>query len=148
MTKVKFYIIDGEILAVFPEEIADGQFNMLCYAHIGQHSSCSKEYLRGKKLASPEQYNDLHAELIRQGYDDLQIIDARKPISKILHPVNCKYGAPMGRQGKGTEPDGKTFDTPVILNEGYDKGGAYWGLPNNLRVKYTADLSYVHFYRK
>lgn len=148
MTKVKFYIIDGEVLAVFPEEIADGQFNMLCYAHIGQHSACSKEYLRGKKLASPEQYNDLHAELIGQGYDDLQIIDARKPISKILHPVNCQYGAPMGRQGKGTEPDGKTFDSPVILNEGYDKGGAYWGFPNNLRVKYTADLSYVHFYRK
>lgn len=72
----------------------------------------------------------------------------QRTIDRIVYPVNSKYGAPMGRQGKGDKPGGKVFDTPVILNEGYDKGGAYWGLPNNLRVKYTADLSYVQFYRK
>jgi hypothetical protein len=147
-TKVKFYIDPTYgVFAVFPDLVFNNAGNITSYAHIGQHSACSKEYLRGKKLASPEQYNDLYSELIGQGYDDLQIVDSRKPISKILHPVNCQYGAPMGRQSKGT-PTGKVFDSPVPLYDGYDKGGAYWGYPSNLRVKYTADLSYVEFYRK
>lgn len=46
-----------------------------------------------------------------------------KTIDKIITKVNCKYGA-------------------------YDKGGAYWGCPENLRVKYTKDLQYIEFYRK
>lgn len=78
MTKVKFYIIDGEILAVFPEEIADGQFNMLCYAHIGQHSACCKAYLKGRKLAVYSEYYDLFCELVEQGYDDLHVINWEK----------------------------------------------------------------------
>jgi hypothetical protein len=150
--KVKFYLEnDGNVFAFFPETFADQLGNYLSYSHIGQHSACSKEYLKGKKLASPEQYNDLYAELIGQGYDDLQIIDSRKAISKILHPVNSKYGAPMGRLSVGNGKEnatGKVFDSPVPLYDGYDKGGAYWGYPSNLRVKYTADLSYIEFYRK
>ena len=50
-------------------------------------------------------------------------------------PVSCIYGAPMGRRG----------DNPVNLQDakklhcrrqggggGYDKGGAYWGMPSNV----------------
>lgn len=74
-----------------------------------------------------------------------------KTIDKIVHSVNCKYGAPMGRRSdaKEIEPeDRKVFDCRVYLDYGgYDKGGAYWGLPNNLRVRYTKDLLYVRFYR-
>src|SRR5690606_32562939 len=61
------------------------------------------------------------------------------------------FGAPMGRKSWGLEninKDMKIFDSAVELNSGgYDKGGAYWGLPSNLRVRYTKDLSYVRFYR-
>ena len=77
MTKVKFYKEGKSVLAVFPEEIADGQYNMLCYAHLGQHSACSKEYIRNKKLAIKEEYKELLSELINQGYDDLTILNKK-----------------------------------------------------------------------
>lgn len=92
-----------------------------------------------------------------------------KTIDKIITKVNCKYGAPMGRNGstpnypytivnigaphnylvnKNTKESKVIFDCHVpFINGAYDKGGAYWGLPANLRVKYTKDLSYVEFYR-
>lgn len=76
-TKVKFYKEKEDILAVFPEEIADGQFNLLCYAHIGQHSAASKEYLKGKKLATKEEYTPLLQELQSQGYDDLRVMNKK-----------------------------------------------------------------------
>jgi len=67
----------------------------------------------------------------------------------ILYPVSCKSGAPMGRASYGEKPKNKKiFGYKVILdNEGYEKSGVYWGLPNNLRVQFTKDLSYVRFYR-
>lgn len=83
-----------------------------------------------------------------------------RTIDKIITKVNCKYGAPMGRSNVIPSPmtiydhggvlkvNGKrVFDCWVPMNGAYDKGGAYWGLPANLRVKYTKDLSYVEFYR-
>lgn len=69
-------------------------------------------------------------------------------ITKILHPVSTKYGAPMGRHNEGDKPKGKTFTRQVILDDGYDKGGAYWGSPNNLYVTFTKDLKYINFHRK
>jgi len=45
------------------------------------------------------------------------------------------------------------FDCAVPMNRGYDRGGAYWGLPSpgkgmgQLRVSYTKDLTYINFYR-
>ncbi len=72
-----------------------------------------------------------------------------RTLDKIITNVNCKYGAPMGRPNVGDTADNKrTFNCKVPLdNGGYDKGGAYWGFPNNLRVAYTKDLSYINFYR-
>lgn len=73
-----------------------------------------------------------------------------RTIDKIITKVNCKYGAPMGRCNVGVRPtDGtKIFDCYVPFIDGaYDKGGAYWGSPANLRVSYTKDLSYIEFYR-
>jgi len=53
-------------------------------------------------------------------------------------PTNSKYGAPMGRSNTQGPDDIKTrynFYTcvnfhcvKVPLNEGYDKGGSYWGM--------------------
>jgi hypothetical protein len=95
-----------------------------------------------------------------------EITQIKKPvrtIDKIITTVNCKYGAPMGRSNVGTRPvtitsgsncrvvkrnQIKIFDCAVPMSEGgYDKGGAYWGIGRQLRVKYTKDLSYVEFYR-
>lgn len=76
MTKVKFVIFQGELVAIFPDE----QFNHLntktcvSYQTIGQHSECSKSLLRCK-AAIKEQYSDLLKELVRIGYDDLKIIN-------------------------------------------------------------------------
>jgi len=154
MTKVKFYLEgkNNEVFAVFPEIIADNKGNLQGYAHLGQHTAICKEYLKGKKLANEFQYNDLLSELMMIGYDDLQVIDSRKTLSKIVYPVNCQYGAPMGRSNKGEYPlpfeGSKVITSKVQINEGYDKGGAYWGNPNNLYVDYTKDLQYIKFYRK
>lgn len=90
-----------------------------------------------------------------------------RTIDKIITKVNCKFGAPMGRSNRepnypysivdtghlfiintNTKESKRIFDRMVPLDMGaYDKGGAYWGFPNNLRVQYTKDLSYVKFYR-
>lgn len=71
-----------------------------------------------------------------------------RTIDKIITEVNCFYGAPMGRSNVGVVPTGKKiFDCYIPMSGGYDKGGAYWGLPDNVRVKYTKDLSYIEFYR-
>lgn len=83
-------------------------------------------------------------------------------ITDIITPVNTKYGAPMGRCDVGTEPhtitsgnqcktykknQTKIYTKKVQLIEGYDTGGAYWGYPNNLYVRFTKDLSFIQYYR-
>ena len=73
-----------------------------------------------------------------------------RTIDKIITKVNGQYGAPMGRSSKGERPnDKKVFDCAVPLSGdgAYDRGGAYWGIGKQLRVRYTKDLSYVEFYR-
>lgn len=77
-TKVKFLIEGGakhgNVLAVFPDEIADGQYNKLCYAHIGQHSAVAPRYYAGLKKATPEEYAPLKTELEGIGYN-LEVIN-------------------------------------------------------------------------
>ena len=75
-----------------------------------------------------------------------------RTIDKIIFKVNTKYGAPMGRSDAGRLPEEgtKIYDCAVpMASGGYDKGGAYWGIGGGqLRVAYTKDLLYIHFYRK
>lgn len=55
---------DGSILAVFPTQAESyAGYHMLCYAHIGQHGTCSLEYYRETKPAKPDEYAPLLAEL-------------------------------------------------------------------------------------
>jgi hypothetical protein len=83
-------------------------------------------------------------------------------LSDIITPVSTKYGAPMGRPNVGQQPitvvsgrNGrivkknqiKVYDKRVPLTEGYDQGGAYWGIGPELRVRFTKDLSYIEYYR-
>jgi hypothetical protein len=87
-----------------------------------------------------------------------------RTIDKIITKVNCFYGAPMGRSDIGKRPititsgpnckifkcnQIKIFDcaVPMSSDSAYDKGGAYWGIGKQLRVSYTKDLNYIHFYR-
>lgn len=70
--------------------------------------------------------------------------------NEIISKVNSQSGAPMGRFSNeiSEKPTSKRiFDRSVPLNQGYDKGGAYWGTPSDLRVEFTLDMSYVRFYR-
>lgn len=51
-----------------------------------------------------------------------------------LPPVSTQFGAPMGRQeGRSAQPTAPVEVLRMPLDDGgYDSGGAYWGLPNNL----------------
>jgi hypothetical protein len=70
-TKVIFRKSRHEVLAIFPEHPAthDGR-SCVCYAHVGQHGACDPFiHRRGYRLASPEEYAPLKAELERLGYE-------------------------------------------------------------------------------
>lgn len=60
---------DGEIVAFFPNEIADNKGNILCYAHIGQHSAASIAYMKECLNASIDEFADLALELHSIGYE-------------------------------------------------------------------------------
>lgn len=83
--------------------------------------------------------------------DEYIIIKPTPTIDKIITDVSSKFGAPMGRfNTQNTRPENKkVYDcyVPMSCCGSYDKGGAYWGLGEPLRVSYTKDLSYVEFYR-
>ena len=87
MTKVIFRKEkDGGILAVFPI-YWDYRYNLMCYAHIGQHGGCSLEYYReDTKPAKSEDYAPLLEELRAIGYDDLQVCKRLPALSKIERP--------------------------------------------------------------
>lgn len=56
-----------------------------------------------------------------------------------------------GRPNVGKEPNyiKRVYDAKIPLNKGgYDRGGAYWGLGDELRVSYSADGTFVKFYRR
>ena len=52
-----------EVVAVFPTIPSNNRGGMTCYAHVGQHSSCSGAWLVDTRPARPEEYADLKAEL-------------------------------------------------------------------------------------
>lgn len=65
--RVVFRMIRGEVCAFLPD--SDVNYgNILCYAHIGQHSEASLEYYRLGRLATPQEYTDLKTELESIGY--------------------------------------------------------------------------------
>lgn len=83
-------------------------------------------------------------------------------LSEIITNVDCRYGAPMGRANVGKQPititsgnncrivkknQVKVYEKKVHLIDGYDQGGAYWGIGKPLMVRFTKDLSYIEYYR-
>lgn len=77
-----------------------------------------------------------------------------RTIDKIITKCDTSRGAPMGRPDVGEPPFPfleNLYDCKVPMcysDPAYDKGGAYWGCGAELRVRYTKDLSYIHFYRR
>ncbi len=73
--EVCFIRFQGEILAVFSEDIADFAGNLTCYAHIGQHGACYPTILDDHEaltLEDPEVL-DLYDELRSIGYKNLTL---------------------------------------------------------------------------
>tara|TARA_R110000822_G_scaffold80191_1_gene191205 strand:- start:2117 stop:2467 length:351 start_codon:yes stop_codon:yes gene_type:complete len=66
-TKVLFTLIEGEVLALFPE-VSEGTKYIGSYMHLGQHSAACKSRLKDKK-ASAKQYAPLLDELKSIGYN-------------------------------------------------------------------------------
>lgn len=53
----------GEVTAVFPTQAATYENHMTCYTHLGQHTACSYDWLRGTRPATEEEYQPLLEEL-------------------------------------------------------------------------------------
>ncbi len=70
---------DVDIFAVFPAELANTYDNcMVCYAHIGQHSSASPAYCAEcPEVTDPDEYDDLLKELVQRGYEVCVVSKAR-----------------------------------------------------------------------
>ena len=65
-------------------------------------------------------------------------------------PVNCTYGAPLGRssQPAGHDDTVKVSLRRVPINAGgYDRGGAYWGLGAPLWYACDDDGDYSEYFR-
>jgi len=53
----------AQVTAIFPE-MSEGPGRFTCYAHIGQHGTASREWIReSTRPATPSEYANLHAEL-------------------------------------------------------------------------------------
>lgn len=73
-------------------------------------------------------------------------------MAKQFPEVNGKYGAPMGRSQYGRPDDCEPRSVrlfAVRLHDGYDDGGAYWGLnfPGAILYCATDGKDYLEFIR-
>jgi hypothetical protein len=71
-----FFIMEetGKPCAIFPE-VTEGRGLVMCYAHIGQHSSAHIEYVRERPIASKLEYADLYRELTFMVGYNLQVMN-------------------------------------------------------------------------
>ena len=77
MTEVIFriYQSENEVIALFPNEIANSDGDVGSYTHFGQHSIADYDLvMQQTKPATKEQYTQLYNELVRIGYNDLEIL--------------------------------------------------------------------------
>lgn len=92
----------GDVTAVFPYEPAsyDG-YAMTCYVHLGQHASCSLEWYRHTRAATPIEYANLKSELENYGPPEAHyVLDVRK---RIPHDARSKRIAEARRTAKIAE---------------------------------------------
>lgn len=67
---------DGKIIAFLPE-LSANVGNIVCYAHIGQHSEASIEYYHSTETVLPSEYEPLHKEL-KAIYNDYELSVKRR----------------------------------------------------------------------
>ncbi len=63
---------DGDVIALFPHEVADGSGNIMSYMHIGQHGAACPSLALELGVPSKAEALTLFKELVNQGYDDLE----------------------------------------------------------------------------
>jgi hypothetical protein len=72
-TLVKFRKHESEVFAYFPQlnynKRKYGNSVKTCYAHVGQHSLCHKDYAKNSEPANESEYLTLKQELESIGYD-------------------------------------------------------------------------------
>ncbi len=66
---------EGDVVALFPEEAANGKGHILSYQSAGQHGAASPELVSELAEATEVEYQPLLQELmVRVGYTDLKVI--------------------------------------------------------------------------
>lgn len=122
-TKVLFLINnssgDPELFAYFPEEKHDEKYNM-GYSHIGQHSAVHPEYAAESREASPEEYQNLKAELEGLVGYNLEILNGLQESTSAGSAGGATgyvgYAGPSAWSTKGD-----------LLDNGKEKGGGNTG---------------------
>jgi hypothetical protein len=78
-TFVVFRILEGEVIALFPEELGTNDpWTMNSYMSNGGHGSASQDLVYGTRLATEAEYAPLKQELERIGYK----LDVRKRLTR------------------------------------------------------------------
>jgi hypothetical protein len=65
---------EGDLIAIFPNEVADPHNNVMSYQRIGQHGAASPELIEDLDRVTPKQYAALKSELESIGYN-LEVIN-------------------------------------------------------------------------
>ena len=85
-----------EITAVFLTEVNNVyKYELMCYAHLGQHGGCSIDWLyQDTRPATKDQYAALLSELISAvGYSNLKVVRNLPAYSTTVELINGNKGA-------------------------------------------------------
>lgn len=63
---------EGDVIALFPNEKADFEGNIMSYQYLGQHGGACPSLALDLEVPSIEEAQELFIELKRVGYDDLE----------------------------------------------------------------------------
>lgn len=66
---------EGDVIAIFFNDVCDPSGNLNSYQRIGQHGGCSPDHINGLKAATSEERAALELELKRIGYTKLEAIN-------------------------------------------------------------------------
>jgi hypothetical protein len=64
---------EGDVIALFPNDICDARDNITSYQHVGQHGAASPSLIEELRPATPKEYGPLKKELESIGYE-LEVI--------------------------------------------------------------------------
>jgi hypothetical protein len=122
-TKVLFLVNekdpnDPDLFAYFPEEEGDRKGNKTAYSHVGQHSAASPAYAEESRQATPEEYQDLKAELEGLGYN-----------LEVLNGIGETTGAGGAGGGGGAFSGSGQYSAPLGYKKNVDEFTMMKGKP-------------------